>query len=210
MRAVPLPIDGAWLFEPTTFADDRGTFTVPFQAAAFAGALGYDLPVAQVNHSVSQAGVIRGVHFADVPPGQAKYLHVAAGAIRDVVVDIRVGSPTFGRHTVVDLDAAAPRAVFLAEGLGHAFQALTDGTVVGYLCSTPYDPSREHGIHPLDPELALPWRDDLAPVLSPKDTVAPGLADAVDQGLLPTHRACAEHYTRLRAGSPRHAAGAGG
>lgn len=199
MKASPLSIDGAWLFEPTTFADDRGTFTVPFQSSAFREALGFDLHVAQVNHSVSHRGVVRGVHVADVPPGQGKYLHVAAGAVRDVVVDLRVGSPTFGRHEVVDLDAGAPRAVYLAEGLGHAFQALTDGTVVGYLCSTPYNPHGEHGISPVDPELDLPWLDDVAPLLSAKDAAAPTLSRARQRGALPTRASCDEHYRRLRA-----------
>ncbi len=199
MEALPLPIEGAWLFEPSPFADVRGTFTVPYQADAFREALGFDLHVAQVNHSVSRRGAVRGVHFADVPPGQGKYLHVAAGAVRDVVVDLRVGSPPFGRHVALDLDAAAVRAVYLAEGLGHAFQALTDDAVVAYLCSTPYAPAREHGVTPLDPGLALPWLDGVAPVLSAKDAAAPTLAQALERGLLPSRQACEEHYARLRA-----------
>jgi dTDP-4-dehydrorhamnose 3,5-epimerase len=130
--------------------------------------------------------VIRGVHFADVPPGQAKYVHCAHGALLDVVVDVRVGSPTFGRHEAVLLDAAEHRAVYLAEGLGHAFCALADGTVAGYLCSTPYAPAIERAVHPLDPELGLPWPADLAHVLSDKDAAAPTLAEARAAGLLPT------------------------
>ncbi|MBC3193473.1 dTDP-4-dehydrorhamnose 3,5-epimerase family protein [Pseudonocardia sp. C8] len=200
MKATELGIDGAWLFEPTTFPDDRGSFTAPFQGPAFRAALGFDLQVAQTNQSVSRRGVIRGVHFADVPPGQAKYLYVAAGAVRDVVVDLRVGSPTFGRHEVVELDAAHPRAVYLAEGLGHAFQALTDRAVVGYLCSTPYDPAAEHGVSPLDPDLALPWAEGLEPVLSAKDRDAVTVAHALDTGLLPTRKACDARYAQLRAG----------
>lgn len=198
MRATELSIDGAWLFEPRTFADHRGSFTAPFQGAEFRAALGFDLRVAQTNRSVSHRGVIRGVHFADVPPGQAKYLYVAAGAVRDVVVDLRVGSPTFGGHVAVDLDAGTPRALYLAEGLGHAFQALADGTVVGYLCSTPYDPAAEHGVDPLDPELGLPWAGGLDPVLSAKDTAAPTLRHAQDTGLLPTRAACDDRYEALR------------
>lgn len=198
MKARELGIDGVWLFEPRTFPDDRGSFTAPFQGAVFREALGFDLHVAQTNHSVSRRGAVRGVHFADVGPGQAKYLWVAAGAVRDVAVDLRVGSPTFGRSEVVDLDAASPRAVYLAEGLGHAFQALTDGTVVGYLCSTPYTPGHEHGISPLDPDLALPWVDGITPVLSAKDRDAPTLRHALDTGMLPSRKACDSRYGQLR------------
>ncbi len=198
MRATPLSIDGAWLFEPATFADRRGSFTAPFQGPAFREALGFDLTVAQANQSVSARGVVRGVHYADVPPGQAKYLHVAAGAVRDVVVDLRVGSPTFGRSEAVDLDATSLRAVYLAEGLGHAFQALTDTAVVGYLCSTSYTPSAEHGIDPLDPVLALPWAEGVEPVLSDKDRAAPTLDEALAAGALPTWEACRARYAALR------------
>lgn len=198
MKAGELAIDGAWLFEPGTFPDHRGSFTAPFQGPAFADALGFDLTVAQTNQSVSVRGVIRGVHYADVPPGQAKYLYVAAGAVRDVIVDLRVGSPTFGRYEVVELDADAPRAVYLAEGLGHAFQAVSEHAVVGYLCSTPYAPEREHGIDPLDPDLALPWADGIEPVLSDKDRAAPTLEQARAAGALPTWDACRARLAQLR------------
>ena len=135
-------------------------FAAPFQGAAFREALGFDLTVAQTNHSVSARGVIRGVHFADVPPGQAKYVYCPRGALLDVVVDVRVGSPTFGRFEAVELDGRSCRAVYLAEGLGHAFVALEDDTVMAYLCSTPYNPGAEHGVSPLDPALGLPWPAD--------------------------------------------------
>lgn len=198
MKATELPIAGAWLFEPTVFPDARGAFVAPFQGAPFREALGFDLSVAQTNHSVSARGVIRGVHFADTPPGQAKYLYCAAGSILDVVTDLRVGSPTFGRSEAVDLDGGSMRAVYLSEGLGHAFMALTDDTVVAYLCSTPYNPSAEHGITPLDPELALPWPPGIEPVLSDKDAAAPTLARARADGLLPDHERCTDRYAQLR------------
>lgn len=198
MKATPLSIDGAWLFEATTFADHRGSFTAPFQGPAFRDALGFDLTVAQTNQSVSTRGVVRGVHYADVPPGQAKYLCVAAGAVRDVVVDLRVGSPTFGRFEAVELDAASPRTLYLSEGLGHAFQALADTTVVGYLCSTSYTPAAEHGISPLDPALALPWLEGIEPVLSEKDRAAPTLEEALAAGALPTWEDCCARLAQLR------------
>ncbi|GAA4619990.1 dTDP-4-dehydrorhamnose 3,5-epimerase family protein [Saccharopolyspora hordei] len=199
MQARRLENTGAIEFVPNVFPDHRGLFVAPFQEAAFTEALGHPLRVAQTNHSVSARDVIRGVHFADVPPGQAKYVYCPRGALLDVVVDIRVGSPTFGQWDAVRLDSEQYRALYVPEGLGHAFLALTDDTVMSYLCSTPYNPSAEHGINPLDPELALPW-DDLAgdPVLSDKDRAAPTLAEAAEQGLLPDYQACLARYEELR------------
>jgi dTDP-4-dehydrorhamnose 3,5-epimerase len=204
VKATELDIEGAWVFEPPSFPDSRGVFAAPFQGAAFREALGFDLRVAQTNHSVSARGVIRGVHFADTPPGQAKYVYCPAGRLLDVIVDVRVGSPTFGEHVAVELDSQSMRAVYLSEGLGHAFVALTEGTVMAYLCSTGYNPGGEHGVSPLDPALGLPWPDDLAPILSDKDRDAPSLAEAQAQGLLPTFEACSRWYDELREGtSPR-------
>ena len=134
--------------------------------------------------------MIRGVHFADVPPGQAKYVYCARGALLDVIVDLRVGSPTYGLVEAVELDAASSRAVYLAEGLGHAFVALDDDTAMTYLCSTGYRPGAEHGVHPLDPELDLPWPSGLDPILSDKDAAAPSLAQA-------RSRRAAPHLGRL-------------
>ncbi len=197
MKATELAIAGAWMFEPAVFPDNRGAFAAPFQAEAFREALGFGLALAQVNQSVSARGVIRGVHFADVPPGQAKYVYCSAGALLDVIVDLRVGSPTFGLVDTVELDAARSRAVYLAEGLGHAFVALEDRTAMTYLCSTPYNPSAEHGVDPLDPELALPWPGGLEPVLSAKDAAAPSLAQARTAGLLPSWERCRQRYAEL-------------
>jgi dTDP-4-dehydrorhamnose 3,5-epimerase len=185
MRSAELSIPGAWVFTPSVFDDDRGLFVAPYQESAFVEAVGAPLRVAQSNHSVSRPGVIRGVHFADMPPGQAKYVYCPRGALLDVVVDVRVGSPTFGRYEAVRLDSTNYRAVYLREGLGHAFCALEDDTVASYLCSTPYAPAIERALNPLDPELALPWPADLPPVLSDKDAAAPTLAQARAGGLLP-------------------------
>jgi dTDP-4-dehydrorhamnose 3,5-epimerase len=187
MQSAALSIPGAWVFTPPAFTDDRGLFVAPYQEAAFVEAVGAPLRVAQSNHSVSRRGVIRGVHFADVPPGQAKYVYCPRGALLDVVVDVRVGSPTFGRCEAVRLDSTNYRAVYLSEGLGHAFCALEDDTVASYLCSTPYAPAIERALDPLDPGLALPWPAELTPVLSTKDADAPSLAEAERAGLLPRY-----------------------
>ena len=165
----PLSIEGAWMFTPRVHTDDRGSFLEWFRVGELAGVLGYQPDIAQANCSVSRRGVLRGVHFADVPPGQAKYVSCVSGAILDVIVDLRVGSPGYGRWEAVRLDEQSRRAVFLSEGLGHAFMALTELATALYLCSTPYAPSREHGVHPLDPGLGISWPPGVQPVLSEKD-----------------------------------------
>ncbi|TVZ90152.1 dTDP-4-dehydrorhamnose 3,5-epimerase [Streptomyces sp. BK340] len=115
-----LGIADTWVLEPEAFPDERGSFHEWYRGEEFREATGYDLALAQANCSVSRRGVLRGVHFADVPPGQAKYITCVRGAVLDVVVDIRVGSPTFGQWEAVRLDDGNRHAVFLAEGLGHA------------------------------------------------------------------------------------------
>jgi dTDP-4-dehydrorhamnose 3,5-epimerase len=142
--------------------------------------------------------VIRGIHFADVPPGQAKYVSCVSGAILDVIVDVRTGSPGYGRWRAVRLDDTERRAVFLSEGLGHAFTALSDEATVIYLCSTAYAPGREHGVHPLDPAIGIAWPADAEPVLSDKDAAAPTLEQACRDGLLPAYADCAAYLARLR------------
>jgi dTDP-4-dehydrorhamnose 3,5-epimerase len=193
----PLSIEGVWEFSPLLRPDDRGVFLESFTESAFRSAAGHRLDLKQMNISVSHEGTVRGVHFADVPPGQAKYVQCFAGSILDVVVDIRVGSPTFGQWDAIELNDRTRTALYVAEGLGHAFCALSPVATIGYLCSEPYAPAREHGIHPLDPDLALPWPDiDL--VISPKDQQAPMLAEALEQGLLPDYAACREFTDGLR------------
>jgi|SRR5579862_4634168 len=193
-----LDIEGAWVFTPRIHADRRGSFLEWFRNAEIRAVLGRGLPVAQANCSVSARGVVRGIHFADVPPGQAKYVSCMSGAILDVVVDLRVGSPGFGRWAAVPLDAQSRRSVFIAEGLGHAFVTLSDEATVLYLCSTPYAPGREHGVHPLDPDLGIDWPGSVGAILSDKDAAAPSLAEARSSGLLPDYRDCLAHAARLR------------
>lgn len=196
----PLGIEGAWVYTPTVHGDDRGSFAEQFRGAEFAADLGYRLDIAQVNCSVSQRGVIRGIHYADVPPGQAKYVSCLAGAGLDVIIDIRVGSPTFGKWEAVRLDATSRRSVFISEGLGHAFMALTDDATLLYLCSTPYAPGREHGVHPFDPAIGIDWPlgEDGAPLMSPKDAAAPTLEEARQAGQLPRYEDCTAYLEVLR------------
>jgi dTDP-4-dehydrorhamnose 3,5-epimerase len=199
VKVRPLSIAGAWEFTPVQHADDRGVFLEWYKADEVAAAVGHPLDLVQANHSISRRGTVRGVHFADVPPSQAKYVYCPRGAVLDVVVDVRVGSPTFGRSEAVLLDETDRRTVYLAEGLGHAFVALADDTAVTYLCSTGYNPGREHAVNPLDPDLALPWPEGVPPLVSPKDLAAPTLAAAREAGALPDYAACQAYYAELNA-----------
>ena len=198
-----LKIPGSWVFTPRQFPDARGVFLEWFKADVVEEAIGHPFVLRQVNHSTSSRGTLRGIHFADVPPGQAKYVYVTRGAALDIVVDIRVGSPTFGVVDAVLLDDVDRKAVYVAEGLGHAVIALTDDVNLNYLVTEPYAPTREHGVNPLDPALDLPLPDGIEPLLSDKDAAAPTLAEAEAQGLLPSYDACLSYYETLRTGSGR-------
>lgn len=204
MDVKELGIEGAWAVTPRIHEDSRGAFLEWFRADRFEEAAGHRFDLQQANCSVSSAGTVRGIHFAELPPSQAKYVTCLAGAALDVVVDVRVGSPTFGRWEAVELDDVTRRAVYLSEGLGHAFMALVDGTVIAYLCSATYDPEREHGVHPLDPEIGIAWPRvghagvALEPVLSGKDAGAPSLEDARLAGVLPSYEECVGFRRALR------------
>jgi dTDP-4-dehydrorhamnose 3,5-epimerase len=182
-----LSIPDTYEITPRVIGDERGVFLESFRADKLAEAIGRPFVVAQTNTSVSRRGTVRGIHFADIPPSQAKYVTVARGAVIDFVIDIRVDSPTFGRWDSVRLDDVERRAIFISEGIGHCFVALTDDATVTYLVSDVYRPGREHGINPLDPEIGLEFPAEAGDLLlSPKDTEAPGLLAARDSGLLPT------------------------
>jgi dTDP-4-dehydrorhamnose 3,5-epimerase len=195
----PLSIEGAFEITPVVHGDPRGVFLEWYRFDHLAAEVGHPLRLAQGNVSVSAAGVVRGIHFADVPPGQAKYLTCTRGALLDVVVDIRVGSPTFGQWDAVRLDDVDRRCVYVAEGLGHGFCAISEDATLTYLCSETYSPTGEHGVHPLDPELGIDWPTD-EPVLSDKDAAAPTLAQALAQGLLPDYVTCQDFTAALRTG----------
>lgn len=194
MKIRPLTIDGVWEITPEPHADARGVFLEWYRFDRLAEAVGHRLRVAQANLSVSARGVVRGIHFADVPPGQAKYVTCVRGAVFDVAVDLRTGSPTFGSWEAVRLDSSRRAAVYLAEGIGHGFCALTDGATLSYLCSEVYAPQREQTIHPLDSELGIGWPAGV-PILSGRDAAAPGLAEAKARGLLPEYEVCLD-WTR--------------
>ena len=197
MKIQPLSIAGAWEITPVQHGDPRGLFLEWYRFDHLSAEVGHSLRLAQANMSVSGRGVVRGIHFADVPPGQAKYVTCVRGAVLDVVVDIRVGSPTFGQWEGVRLDDVERKAVYLAEGLGHGFCALSQDATLTYLCSTEYSPQREHGVHPLDPELGIDWPSD-TPVVSARDGAAPSFAEARQAGLLPDYEDCVRYTESLR------------
>jgi len=201
-----LAIDGAWEITPRQLADSRGVFLEVFKEAPFVDSVGRPLDLKQVNCSVSAAGVARGIHFARIPPSQAKYVTCPKGAVLDFVIDIRVGSPTFGTWDSVLLDDVDRRAIFISEGLGHMFVSLEDGSTVMYLCSAPYAPGREFGVNPRCETVGIefPTRArDGSPIeilLSDKDAAAPSLLQAQEMGLLP---ALEEQQDFLRPLTPR-------
>ena len=186
MQARELDIAGAWEITPQLRSDSRGLFFEWLTDRGFAGFAGHRLDVRQANCSVSAAGVLRGLHFAQVPPSQAKYVTCLSGSVFDVVVDIRVGSPTFGRWDALVLDDRSRRSVYLSEGLAHGFLALQDNSTVMYLCSAEYSPQREHTIAATDPTLAIDWPTGQELVLSDRDAAAPTLDEVRAVGLLPT------------------------
>ncbi|MGK2901441.1 MAG: dTDP-4-dehydrorhamnose 3,5-epimerase family protein [Mycobacterium sp.] len=184
MTSRELKVPGAWEITPTVHADARGEFFEWFTEPAFTAMTGHRFDMAQANCSVSAAGVLRGVHFAELPPSQAKYVSCLRGAVYDVVVDIRVGSPTFGQWDAVRLDGHSHNSVYLSEGLGHAFLALEADSTVMYLCSAGYAPQREHTI--LATSLGIDWPDEHPLNLSERDAAAPTLEEVLVAGLLPT------------------------
>jgi dTDP-4-dehydrorhamnose 3,5-epimerase len=180
-----LAVPGAWEITPTLHADGRGVFFEWFTDAGFRSFAGHRLDLHQANCSVSAAGVLRGLHFAQLPPSQAKYVTCVRGAVWDVAVDIRVGSPTFGQWDSVLLDDVDRRSIYLSEGLAHGFLSLQDDSTVMYLCSAGYDPAREHTIRATDPAIDIQW-PTADHVLSGRDADAPTLDEVRARGLLPT------------------------
>lgn len=189
--AEPLAIGGCYAFTPQAFPDDRGVFVSPFHASAFRLASGRPMfALAQVSYSVSRRGAVRGLHFTATPPGTAKYVYCPHGQALDIVVDLRVGSPTFGCSASVTLGRDHCQALYLPVGVGHLFVALEDGTVMNYLLSREYLAENELAISPFDPQLALPIPAGIEPILSQRDRDAPPFAEVLAAGLLPDYATC--------------------
>ena len=180
MTVENLEIPGAWVFTPKTYSDDRGHFFEWFQDSTFLESAGHGFNVAQANCSVSSKGTLRGIHFADVPPGQRKYVTCMSGSALDVIVDLRRGSPTFGKWEAVKLDVHERRVISVPNGVGHSFMALEDNTTIVYLCDQRYNPTGEREINPLDPVIGIDWPQGIVPLLSPKDSAAPSLEEIME------------------------------
>jgi len=194
-----LSIPDSYEITPQQHGDDRGMFFEWYRFDRLEETIGHSLNLRQANTSVSKRGVVRGIHFADIPPGQAKYVTAPYGAVLDYVVDIRVGSPTFGQWDTVLLDDVDRKAIYIGEGLGHCFVALTENATVSYLVTDVFNASREHGINPLDADIALVFPPEAGePMLSPKDVDAPSLTGAAASGLLPTWTDARAFYSSLK------------
>lgn len=196
-----LAVRHAWEISPIVRPDNRGEFLESFRGDLLAEATGRSFKPVQSNVSISRQGVTRGIHFAEVGDartGQAKYVTVMSGSIVDFIVDIRVGSPTFGEWTSVALDDVERKAAFIAEGLGHLLVATSATAVVTYLTNDIFRPDREHTISPFDPTIALELPFDASQVvLSEQDRAAPNLAEVRSTGTLPTWEACLNRYQQL-------------
>jgi dTDP-4-dehydrorhamnose 3,5-epimerase len=176
VNVIATAIPGVLIIEPRVFGDDRGFFMETWNAAGFASA-GLDLTFVQDNHSRSQKGVLRGLHFQNPGP-QGKLVRVANGAVFDVAVDLRRSSPTFGQWVGVELSAANKRMFWVPEGLAHGFLTLEPDTDFLYKCTAPYAPQSEHTLAWDDPAVGIEWPlDGTEPVLSAKDAAGISLAD---------------------------------
>lgn len=177
MNVVETDLPGVLILEPRVFGDERGFFQETWNADTFAS-LGLDLRFVQDNHSRSQRGVLRGLHYQDPEP-QGKLVRVTAGAVFDVAVDMRRSSPHFGRWTGVELSAVNKRILWVPEGFAHGFLCLEDDTDFLYKCTAFYRPAQEHALLWNDPAIGIEWPlGDIEPQLSAKDAVAKPLADA--------------------------------
>ncbi|MFH7598062.1 dTDP-4-dehydrorhamnose 3,5-epimerase [Streptomyces racemochromogenes] len=191
MRVVETELPGTYRIFPQRYEDERGHFYEAARYSRLTEETGLPFTVRQVNSSVSRRGTLRGIHVGDVPADASKLVTCVRGAVLDFMVDLRVGSPTFGRYAMTRLDAAEGVSLYLPGSIGHAFLALEDGSCVTYLLSAEYVPGAMVDLDALDPELALPWGLTEPPVRSPKDAAAPSLAEVLASGRLPRHTSCA-------------------
>jgi len=187
MELTPLGIEGAWLAESPVWSDDRGFFREWFKTEEINKATGRNFNVEQANISSSTKGTLRGIHYSLAAKGQAKWVTCVSGSIKDAIVDIRPNSKTFGKWIEVELSGTSGNAVLIGEGLGHGFISLADVSTVAYLVSSPFSPTEEYEINPLDPAIGINWGLPLSDLkISDKDKNAPTLEERKKEGKLPT------------------------
>jgi dTDP-4-dehydrorhamnose 3,5-epimerase len=184
VKLTPLSIDGAYILESTVWPDNRGFFREWFKRSDFEGE-GIDFPIQQANLSVSKRDVVRGLHYSLAPEGQAKVVTCAFGELDDVLVDVRVGSPTYAAVEVVHLCADEERSVYVPAGLAHGFCVTSEIGALAYLLSSPFNAPMELEIDPFDPALNVPWTLSGKAVVSDKDANAPSLESRLSSGELP-------------------------
>lgn len=184
MKLVELSIPGLYLLESPVWGDDRGQFREWYKLGDFEEA-GVDFHAQQANLSMSSRNVVRGLHYSLAPEGQAKVVTCAYGELDDIIVDIRVGSPTFGRVEIVHLAAGEGRSVLVPVGVAHGYCPTTDLAELAYLLSSPFNSALEFEIHPFDGEINVTWPVTGEPILSPKDANAPTLAQRLSANELP-------------------------
>jgi dTDP-4-dehydrorhamnose 3,5-epimerase len=186
MELTPLGIEGVWLAESHIWSDDRGFFREWFKLTDIKNATGRDFEIEQANISLSSRGTLRGIHYSIAPRGQAKWITCVSGSIKDVIIDIRPESKSFGHWIEVEITGDSGHAIFISENLGHGFLALEDNTAVAYLVSTQFAPAHEFEIDPLDQKIGVNWGMDLSELkISDKDRNAPTLAQRLTEGKLP-------------------------
>lgn len=185
LRAVPTRLPEVLVIEPDVFGDERGFFIESYNAEAYR-AIGIDSIFVQDNHSFSMNGILRGLHY-QLPFPQAKLVWVVAGTVLDVAVDIRRGSPTFGHWVAEILSDENKRRLFIPRGFAHGFSVLSPSAHFMYKCDEYYHPDADRGVNWRDPDLAINWQTT-DPILSPKDTSLPFLAD-IPADMLPCYEA---------------------
>jgi dTDP-4-dehydrorhamnose 3,5-epimerase len=187
VKLIELSIPGLYLLESPVWGDDRGSFREWFKDEDFKDA-GIDFRSQQANLSISKRNVVRGLHYSMSPEGQAKVVTCAHGELDDVIVDVRVGSPTFGKYEVVHLAAGEERSVYVPVGVAHGFCVTTELGALTYLLSSPFNASLELEINPFDEEINVVWTLSGEAVVSPKDANAPSLLERREAKELPLFR----------------------
>ena len=184
MNLHELSIPGAFVAQSPVWGDERGFFREWFKLPDFES-VGVDLHAHQANLSMSARDVVRGLHYSLAPEGQAKVVTCVFGELQDVIVDVRLGSPAFGRVEVVHLRAGEGRSVHLPAGVAHGFAVTSEQAALAYLLSSPFNAAAELEIHPFDPAINVPWTVVGEPVMSAKDAAAPTLEERRAAGQLP-------------------------
>ena len=197
MRGLELGIKGCWEIELDHYNDSRGVFFESFKLNSLENIINRKFEVKQSNTSISKMGSIRGIHFAQLPPSQAKYIQCNNGSILDFIIDVRVGSPTFKQHVSVKLDGNSQKAIFIEEGLAHAFISLEDDTRVTYLVNQYFNPTNEKSINPFDEEIAINWGNSTY-ILSEKDRSAHSLDEMKNSNQLPVYEDCCKFIENIK------------